>query len=57
MPAWLAKIIGRLSRDPTLIDVADLTVHYDRTGEKNVPNTVRTATTLSAWLQQRERLL
>lgn len=57
MPAWLAKIIGRLSGDPTLIDVADLTVHYDRTGEKTVPNTVRTTTTLSTWLQQREPLL
>jgi len=57
IPAWLAKIIGRLSGDPTLIDVADLTVHYDRTGEKNVPNTLRTTTTLSTWLQQREASL
>lgn len=57
MPAWLAKWLGRLSRDPSLSDVADLTVHYDRTGEKTVPNTLRTTTTLASWLQQRAPLL
>ena len=57
MPVWLAKWLGRLSRDPSLSDVADLTVHYDRTGEKTVPNTLRTTTTLASWLQQRAPLL
>lgn len=52
LPAWAAKWIGRLTRDPVLVDVADLTVHYDRTGEKTVPNTVRTETTLAQWLSK-----
>jgi uncharacterized protein YbjT (DUF2867 family) len=50
LPVWLAKIIGRLSRDETLVDVADLMQHYDRTGEKHIPDVLRTTTTFNTWL-------
>ena len=50
MPVWLAKFLGRMIRDETLIDAADLLQHYDRTGEKTVPDATRTATTLTQWL-------
>jgi hypothetical protein len=50
LPVWLAKIIGKLSRDETLADVADLMQHYDRTGEKPVAEATRTQTRLSEWL-------
>lgn len=50
MPVWLAKAAGRLTGDAALVDVADLMAHYDRTGEKQVPDTVRTQTTLQQWL-------
>lgn len=50
LPAWLAATIGRLTRDPVLVDVADLTKHYDRTGEKADPQALRTQTTLAQWV-------
>ena len=50
LPVWLAKVIGKLSRDETLFDVADLMQHYDRTGEKHVVDAARTQTKLSDWL-------
>jgi len=50
MPAWLAKAVGFVSRDETLMDVADLMQHYDRAGEKPVVDAVRTTTTLTEWL-------
>ncbi|GGX43756.1 SDR family oxidoreductase [Saccharospirillum salsuginis] len=50
MPAWLAKAVGFISRDETLMDVADLMRHYDRAGEKPVVDAVRTTTTLKDWL-------
>ncbi|EAR07344.1 SDR family oxidoreductase [Reinekea blandensis] len=53
LPSWLAATIGRLSRDPVLVDVADLTRHYDRTGEKPDPDALRTTTTLTQWLLNR----
>jgi hypothetical protein len=46
----LAKVIGTLTRDETLTDVADLMAHYDRTGEKKVPDIIRTPTTFKTWL-------
>lgn len=52
MPAWIASLLGKLTRDETLVDVADLMVHYDKTGEKSMPNTLRTETTLNTWLAQ-----
>jgi len=51
VPAWLAKLLGRLIRDNTLIDIADLMQHYDKTGEKEVPSAVRTTMTLNQWLK------
>lgn len=53
LPSWLAAAIGRLSRDPVLVDVADLTQHYDRTGEMPDPDALRTSTTLTQWLLDR----
>jgi uncharacterized protein YbjT (DUF2867 family) len=50
LPVWLAKVIGTLTRDETLTDVADLMAHYDRTGEKKVPDIIRTPTTFKTWL-------
>ncbi len=50
IPAWLAKTIGRVTRDPEMVDIADLTVHYNRTGEKKVPGVIRTSTTFQQWL-------
>ena len=50
MPVWLAKLIGKLTRDASLVDAADLLAHYDQTGEKDVPEAWRTTTTLSQWL-------
>ncbi|GLS25148.1 SDR family oxidoreductase [Marinibactrum halimedae] len=53
LPTWMAKCFGRIARDAVLVDVADLMQHYDRTGEKHVPNTIRTQITLSDWLAER----
>ena len=50
MSVWFAKLLGRIIRDETLIDAADLLQHYDRTGEKAVPDATRTSTTLTQWL-------
>lgn len=57
LPVWLAKLIGTVSRDETLVDVADLMAHYDRTGEKQAPDTLRTQTRFNDWLTQQEALL
>ncbi|ARU57919.1 NmrA family protein [Oleiphilus messinensis] len=51
LPSWLATFLGRLSRDEELVDVADLMQHYDRTGEKFVPDVTRTTTTFDNWLR------
>ncbi|AFU98250.1 SDR family oxidoreductase [Simiduia agarivorans] len=50
MPVWLAKVFGKLTGDDRLIDVADLLVHYEKWGEKDIPNALRTHTTLSQWI-------
>ena len=49
----LVKAVGFISRDETLLDVADLMQHYDRVGEKPVVDAVRTTITLAEWLDSR----
>lgn len=51
LPAWLTQVIGRLTKDNSLIDIADLAVHYDRFGERKTDTVLRTTLTLPQWLQ------
>ncbi|MFQ3229372.1 SDR family oxidoreductase [Reinekea sp.] len=52
MPVWLAKTLGFILRDESLIDAADLMKHYDRIGEQAISHAVRTETKLDQWLGQ-----
>jgi len=52
MSTFMARLFAWITRDQDLRDAADLLQYYERVGEKNVADTLRTKTNLQNWLLQ-----
>jgi len=52
MSTFMARLFAWITRDQDLRDAADLLQYYERVGEKQVADTLRTETKLQQWLLQ-----
>jgi uncharacterized protein YbjT (DUF2867 family) len=58
MPAWLGRLMGRLTRNEMLMFASDLMAYFDKVGEPGDPSEANRIlgaprTTLDAWLEKR----